>query len=76
VSGSVQLVARAAGDRAAHRWAWSSDGGVTWRDAPTTMQARTELAGLPVGKACSFRVRVVTTDVEQDWSPPVSMVVE
>jgi hypothetical protein len=47
VSGSVQLVVRAAGDRASYLWRWSTDGGVTWHDAPQTMQAKTEIAGLP-----------------------------
>jgi hypothetical protein len=75
VSGSVVLAVIAAGDRAAYRWQWSTHGGLTWHDAPRTTQAKTEVAGLPMGKTCDFRVQVVTRDREQDWSEPRSSVV-
>jgi hypothetical protein len=75
VSGSVQLVARAAGDRVFYEWQWSTDGGVTWHDAPATMQAKTRLAGLPVGKTCWFRVRAVTKEGGQEWSQAVAWMV-
>jgi hypothetical protein len=75
VSGSVQLTVCSAGDRAAYYWQWSTDGGVEWRDAPATTQAKTAIAGLPVANMCWFRVRVVTKDGEQDWSQPLSNLV-
>jgi len=74
VSGSVVLAVRSAGDRASYWWQWSTDG-ITWRGAPTTTQAKTEIHGLRVGKTCWFRFRVVTKDGEQGWSRPVSSIV-
>jgi hypothetical protein len=75
VSGSVVLAVRSAGDRVSYGWQWSTDGGIKWRVAPATTQARTEIAGLLVGTTCWFRFRVVTKDGEQDWSQPLSSVV-
>jgi hypothetical protein len=75
VSGSVRMAARAAGDRASYQWAWSPDGGRTWRSAPATLQARTVLSGLPSGSTCSFRVRTVTKTGETDWCEPVCVLV-
>jgi hypothetical protein len=75
VSGSVRMAARAAGDRASYQWAWSADGGKTWRLAPATLQAKTVLTGLPPASTCSFRYPAVTKGGEMDWSEPVSIVV-
>ena len=76
VSGFVRMAARSAGDRASYQWAWSPDGGTTWRAAPATLQARTVLSGLPSGSRCSFRYRAVTTTGESDWSEPLSVLVQ
>ncbi len=75
VSGSVALAVLAAGDRAAYGWQWSDDGGVTWHDAPATMQAKTVIKGLVPGKTCSFRVRVWTKEGGQDWGEAVTTIV-
>ncbi|HEX8790397.1 MAG TPA: fibronectin type III domain-containing protein [Polyangiaceae bacterium] len=75
VSGSVRLVTRSAGDRAAYLWAWSSDGGSTWHTVPQTIQARTVVSGLPPASTCWFRYRAVTKSGETDWSEPLSFVV-
>jgi hypothetical protein len=68
VSGAVRLEVRSAGDRIGYAWQWSTDGGASWRDAPRTMQAKTEIAGLPLGKMCWFRFRVLTKEGEQGWA--------
>jgi hypothetical protein len=75
VSGSVRLVARSAGDRAAYLWEWSADGGNTWCRAPQTVQARTVIPGLPSASTCWFRYRAVTTTGETDWSESRSFVI-
>jgi len=75
VSGSVRMAVRAAGDRAAYEWEWSTDGGKTWRAAPATLQARTVLTGLASGSTCSLRYRTVTRTGEGDWSEPVLLLV-
>jgi hypothetical protein len=76
VSGSVRLVARSAGDRAAYQWAWSPDAGATWRRVPQTLQAHTVVTGLPPASTCWFRYRVATPrSGEGAWSEPRSFVV-
>jgi hypothetical protein len=75
VSGSVVLAVRSAGDRASYAWQWSTDGGLTWHDAPQTTQTTKEIADLPVGGTCWFRVRVVSKDGQQDWCESLSSLV-
>jgi hypothetical protein len=71
VSGVVVLAVRSAGDRTAYGWQWSTDEGITWHDAPTTMQAKTAITGLPTGAMCAFRHRVQTKDLTTDWSEAI-----
>jgi hypothetical protein len=75
VSGSVRLVARAVAKEATYEWAWSTDGGATWRPAPATLQAKTVLSGLPSDSKCWFRCRPVTRRGEGNWSEPVAFLV-
>lgn len=72
VDGTVKLVLRAVAKDASYEWQWSPDGGVTWFTAPTTLQARTVLKGLPTGVLCLFRYRVKTRKGGSDWSEPVA----
>ncbi len=67
VSGEAELFAKAASHRAAYEWQYSTDG-KTWINAPTTLQAKTEIGGLTVGTTYSFRCRPVTKTGEEDWS--------
>ena len=76
VSGSVKLVAPAAGPRAAYDWEWSTDGGKTWQLAPSTVRARTGMIGLTPGSTVLFRYRAVTKTGETDWSEPTSFIVK
>jgi len=75
VSGSIRLVAAAATHRAAYDWEYSVDGGQNWRGVPSTMQAKTTLAGLTPGASVAFRYRALTKTGEADWSQPVSIIV-
>jgi hypothetical protein len=75
VSGSVLLEAKAAGRRAAYDWEWSADGGKTWTAAPSTLQAKTTIVGLPVGTTVQFRFRAIVKSGEGDWSQPLALVV-
>jgi hypothetical protein len=74
-SGSVKLAARAAALRASYEWEWSGDGGKTWTPVPPTLQARTSIAGLPVGTNVQFRYRSVTKTGASDWSQATSLLV-
>jgi hypothetical protein len=76
VSGSVHLAVKAAGVRAAYDWEWSSDGGKTWNQAPSTTQAKTTVLALPVGTSVLFRFRSVTPKGESDWSQPLALLVK
>ena len=76
VSGSVHLVVRAPARRASYEWQWSIDGGKTWQQAPGTLQAKTTIAGLPMGVVCEFRFRSITKGGEGDWSQVIQFLVK
>jgi len=76
VSGTVVLAARAAAMRASYEWEWSGDGGKTWTAVPPTLQAKTEIPGLPVATTVQFRFRAVTKAGAGDWSQPTALVVK
>ena len=76
VSGTVVLAARAAAVRASYEWEWSGDGGKTWTTVPPTLQAKTEIPGLPVATTVQFRFRAVTKAGAGDWSLPTSLLVK
>ena len=75
VSGTVKLVARAAGKRASYEWQWSSDGGHTWTVLPPTIDAKTTVSGIVAGTYQQFRYRSVTKAGASDWSQPTSVLV-
>jgi len=74
VPGVVLLRAKWAGDRACYRWQFCLDG-VTWTDAPQTLQARTTLSGFARGVTYWFRLQVMTKDGTGDFGDPVSLLV-
>jgi hypothetical protein len=76
ISGTVVLVARAAAVRASYEWEWSGDGGKTWTTLPPTLQAKTEIPGLPVATTVLFRFRAVTKAGAGDWSLQTSLLVK
>jgi hypothetical protein len=65
-----------AGHRASYEWDYSTDGGKTWVLAPSTLQAKTTIAGLTPGATVLFRYRAVTKAGEADWSQPVSLLIQ
>ena len=73
-SGSVNLTAPAT-RRAAYDWQWSIDGGKTWQNAPSTLQAKTAIAGFVAGTTVSFRFRANTKAADGEWSQPIALVV-
>jgi len=76
VSGSVHLVAEAAARRASYEWQYSTDGGKTWVQAPSTLQAKTTVNGLAPSTTVVFRYRAVTKTGEGDWSLPTQIMVK
>jgi len=75
LSGSVELVARAPGGRASHEWQWSTDG-KSWTAAPSTLRARTVIAGLTPATLVYFRHRVITKDGPSEWGQVVSAIIQ
>jgi hypothetical protein len=73
VSGAAKLVAVTQSRRASYEWQYSSDGGKTWITAPSTLQAKTTIAGLLPGATVQFKYRAVTKTGEGDWSQPLSL---
>ena len=71
----MHVVAKAAGHRAAYPWRASVDGGKTGVSAPTTIQANTDLTGLPIGGTVLVRYSPVTKGGQGDWTTPESIVV-
>ncbi len=76
VSGSAKVFATSAGRRASYEWQYSTDGGKTWVMAPSTLQAKTTIAGFAPGATVLFKSRAVTKTGEGDWSQPASLVVQ
>jgi hypothetical protein len=76
ISGVATVVAASAGHRASYDWEYSTDGGKTWVTAPSTLQAKTTVAGLAPGSTVQFKYRSVTRTGEGDWSQPVSFMVQ
>lgn len=77
LTGSVKIVAPSAGPRSCYDWQYSSDGGKTWVDAPSTTQAKTTLENLTAGTTVLFRYRAVTPKGGQgDWAQPVALLVK
>jgi hypothetical protein len=75
VSGTVNLIAKAAGRTAAYDWQYSTDQ-KTWTTAPMTLQAKTGVSGLTVGTMYYFRVQAVTRTGAENWSQIVSLLVK
>jgi hypothetical protein len=76
VSGTVLLAVKAAAARASYEWEWSGDGGKTWTAVLPTLEAKTEVTGLPVATTVQFRFRSVTKAGTSDWSQPTSLLVK
>ncbi len=75
VSGVAQVVAEVAARRASYDWQYSTDGGKTWVALPSTLQAKTTVAGLTPGSTVQFKYRALTKSGEGDWSQPTSLMV-
>ncbi len=74
VSGSVNLIAKAAAETAAYDWQYSTDQ-KTWTSLPVTLEAKTGVSGLTVATVYYFRVQPLTRKGLQDWSQIVSLLV-
>jgi hypothetical protein len=76
ITGTAKVVAPSAGHRASYEWEYSIDGAKTWLTLPVTLQAKTTVSGLVAGTTVQFRYRAVTKTGEDNWSAPVSLVVQ
>jgi hypothetical protein len=71
VTGSVVVVAKAAGDRATYEWQYSQVG-EPWIDLEPTRQAKKIVEGLVAGRTYQFRVRSVTQAGRSDFGQVVT----
>jgi hypothetical protein len=74
VSGTINLVAKAAGRTAAYEWQYSLDQ-KTWNTLPITVKAKTGVSGLVVATTYYFRVQLITSAGVDNWSQVVSALV-
>jgi len=75
-SGTAKVVCPTAGHRASYDWEYSTDGGKTWVELPSTLQAKTSITGLTQGATLLVRYRAVTKSGVADWSQPQSLFVK
>jgi uncharacterized protein (DUF2126 family) len=75
VSGTVNLIAKAAARTAAYAWQYSVDQ-KTWTATPVTLQAKTGVPGLTAGTTYYFRVQTVTRTGAENWSQIIALVVK
>ena len=76
VTGVVKLIAPSAARRASYSWEYSLDSGTTWVTLPDSLQAKTTVQGLKAGTTVLFKYRPVVKTGEENWSPPVSLLVQ
>jgi hypothetical protein len=75
VSGTVVIVAKAVGRRAAYGWEYSTDQ-KTWTSLPQTIQAKTGASGLTSATLYYFRVQPLLPSGEENWSDAASFLVK
>jgi hypothetical protein len=75
VTGSVNLVAKAAAKRASYNWQYSTDQ-KTWTSLPPTLQAKTGVSGLTAGTTYYFRMQALVATGEENWSQIVTLLVK
>jgi hypothetical protein len=75
VSGVLKLTAETPSELAFYEWQYSTDGGNTWDDVDSTLQAHTTVSGFTPGQRVSFRFRPVTRAGKKNWSQQVAVIV-
>ena len=75
VTGTVNLIAKAAGKSAAYSWQYSTDQ-KTWTSVPQTLRSKAGVSGLTAGTAYYFRVQPLTRTGTEDWSQMVALLVQ
>jgi hypothetical protein len=67
VSGEVTAIAKRVAGAQAYLWAYSLDGGITWKALDGTTRAQITVTGLTPGTVVWFRFRVLTRQGRSDW---------
>ena len=75
VSGSVNLVMKSAGRKAAYNWQYSTDQ-KTWTSLPQTLKAKTGAIGLTTATVYYFRSAAQTEDAAGEFGQVVSLLVK
>lgn len=74
VSGTVELVAKAAARRSSNEWKMSTDR-IAWTMLPSSLQAKTIITGLTTGTTVYFMHRPILKNGVGQWSQIVELVV-
>jgi hypothetical protein len=75
VSRSLTAEVKAIAKRASYEWEISLDGGKTWIRVRRTLQTKTVISDLPLGKFAQVRCRPVTKSGPGDWIGPITVLV-
>jgi len=75
VSGTINLIAKSAGNRSSYNWRKSADN-LTWTDLVHTIQAKTLVTGLTPASHVYFQYRTVTITGVSNWSQSISIIVQ
>jgi hypothetical protein len=75
VSRSLVAEIRSFAKRASYEWEISLDGGKTWIRVRTTLQTKTVITDLPLGKFVQVRCRPVTKSGPGEWVGPITVLV-
>jgi len=75
VSCSLIAEVKAIAKRGSYEWEISLDGGKTWIRVRGTLQTRTVISDLPLGKFVQVRCRPVTKSGPGDWIGPITVLV-
>lgn len=70
VTGLVHVIAKATKGARSNDWQYSTDGGKTWIDVPSTTKAQTTIPNLTPGATVMFRQRALTKAGPGEWSQP------
>jgi len=72
---NVTVLVGRSGKKACFNWQWTTDGGATFHDAPSTPHGETTITGLTPFAMVGFRVSITDRNGTGDWSPIVTILI-
>jgi hypothetical protein len=75
VSANAGLLCKSGKKKTFFNWQFTTDGGKSWNGVPSTPDAHTTIANLPLLTVCGFRVSITDTAGAGAWSEMVTILV-